>query len=87
MVAVGGTAGKAHEPVGWELSYPLRKQYEAGNYAEVVPQLREVVAEAPQYGLLFTQSRRDAPPLLRQRVEPAFPHRATRQPQGRSRKS
>jgi tetratricopeptide (TPR) repeat protein len=53
VVAVGGTAGKAYEPVGWELWYPLRKQYEAGNYAEVVPQLREVVAEAPQYGLLF----------------------------------
>ena len=53
VVAVGGTAGKAYEPVGWELWYPLRKQYEAGDYAEVVPQLREVVAEAPQYGLLF----------------------------------
>jgi tetratricopeptide (TPR) repeat protein len=53
VVAVGGTAGKAYDPVGWELWYPLRKQYEAGNYAEVVPQLREVVAEAPQYGLLF----------------------------------
>jgi tetratricopeptide (TPR) repeat protein len=53
VVAVGGTAGKAYDPVGWELWYPLRKQYEAGNYADVVTQLREVVAEAPQYGLLF----------------------------------
>jgi hypothetical protein len=53
VVAVGATAGKAYEPVGWELWYPLRKQYEAGNYADVVPQLRELVAEAPQYGLLF----------------------------------
>ncbi len=53
VVAVGGTAGKAYDPVGWELWYPLRKQYEAGNYADVVPKLREVVAEAPQYGLLF----------------------------------
>jgi hypothetical protein len=53
VVAVGATAGKVYEPVGWELWYPLRKKYESGNYADVVPQLREVVAEAPQYGLLF----------------------------------
>jgi tetratricopeptide (TPR) repeat protein len=53
VVAIGGTAGKAYDPVGWELWYPLRKQYEAGNYADLVPQLREVVAQAPEYGLLF----------------------------------
>jgi tetratricopeptide (TPR) repeat protein len=53
VVTVGGTAGKAYDPVGWELWYPLRKQYEAGNYADLVPQLREVVAQAPEYGLLF----------------------------------
>jgi hypothetical protein len=53
LVAVGGTAGKAYEPVGWELWYPLRKRYEAGEHAEVMEQLREVVAEASEYGLLF----------------------------------
>jgi tetratricopeptide (TPR) repeat protein len=53
VVAIGGTAGKAYDPVGWELWYPLRKQYETGNYADLVPQLREVVAQAPEYGLLF----------------------------------
>jgi Cupin domain len=53
LVAVGGTAGKAYEPVGWELWYPLRKRYEAGEHAEVATELRELVAEAPQYGLLF----------------------------------
>jgi tetratricopeptide (TPR) repeat protein len=52
VVAVGGTAGKAYDPVGWELWYPLRKQYEAGDYAEVVPSLRKA-AEGSQYGLLF----------------------------------
>lgn len=52
VVAVGGTAGKAYEPVGWELWYPLRKRYEAGEHAEVLEKLREVVAEAPEYGLL-----------------------------------
>jgi tetratricopeptide (TPR) repeat protein len=52
IVAVGGTAGKAYEPVGWELWYPLRKRYEAGDHAAVLEQLREVVEQAPQYGLL-----------------------------------
>jgi tetratricopeptide (TPR) repeat protein len=53
VIAVGGTAGKAYVPVGWELWYPLRKQYEAGEYAEVLARLRERVEEAPQYGLLL----------------------------------
>jgi hypothetical protein len=53
VVAVGATAGKPYEPVGWELWYPLRKRYEAGEHAEVAAELREVVAEAPQYGLLL----------------------------------
>jgi tetratricopeptide (TPR) repeat protein len=53
VVSVGATKGKPYTPVGWELWYPLRKQYEAGDYAEVAAQLREVVAESPQYGLLF----------------------------------
>src|SRR4029453_12274540 len=46
VVAVGGTAGKAYEPVGWELWYPLRKKYEAGNCADVGPHLRGGGAEA-----------------------------------------
>ncbi len=53
VVAVGATAGKVYEPVGWELWYPLRKRYEAGEHVEVAAELREVVARAPQYGLLF----------------------------------
>ncbi len=53
VVAVGGTAGKPYDPVGWELWYPLRKRYEAGEHAEVAAELAAVVAEAPQYGLLF----------------------------------
>jgi len=52
-VAVGATAGKPYEPVGWELWYPLRKRYEAGENVEVAAELREIVAEAPEYGLLF----------------------------------
>jgi hypothetical protein len=53
VVAVGATAGKPYEPIGWELWYPLRKQYEAGDHVEVATRLLEVVAEAPQYALLF----------------------------------
>ena len=53
VIAVGGTAGKANEPVGWELGYPLRKRSESGDHAAVAAELRDVVAEAPQYALLF----------------------------------
>ncbi len=53
LVAVGATRGTAYEPVGWELWYPLRKRYEAGEHDEVLAGLREVVAVNQQYGLLF----------------------------------
>jgi mannose-6-phosphate isomerase-like protein (cupin superfamily) len=53
VVAVGGTTGKPYTPVGWELWYPLRKRYESGEHEEVAAELRELVAEAPQYALLF----------------------------------
>jgi mannose-6-phosphate isomerase-like protein (cupin superfamily) len=53
IIALGGTPGKAHEPNGWELWAPLRSQYEAGEHAEVADRLRQVVADHPQYGLLF----------------------------------
>jgi hypothetical protein len=53
VVAVGATAGKPYEAVGWELWYPLRKRYEAGEHAEVAAELREMVDKAQQYGLLF----------------------------------
>lgn len=53
VLVVGATTGEPYEPIGWELWYPLRKRYEAGEHAEVAAELRELVAEAPQYGLLF----------------------------------
>jgi tetratricopeptide (TPR) repeat protein len=53
IVSVGGTPGKPHDAAGWELWYPLRPAYESGDYDEVVDRLGEVVAESPQYGLLF----------------------------------
>jgi len=53
IVAVGGTPGKPYNPVGWELWYPLRRLYEAGDYAEVVARGRELIEANPPYGLLY----------------------------------
>jgi tetratricopeptide (TPR) repeat protein len=53
IVSVGGTPGKPYNPIGWELWYPLRRLYEAGDYAEVVERGREVIEANPTYGLLF----------------------------------
>ena len=55
VVAVGGTPGKAYNghPIGWELWYPLRLLYEAGDYAEVVERGRKVIETNPGYSLLF----------------------------------
>ena len=53
IVAVGGTPGKPYTPVGWELWYPLRRLYEAGDYAEVVERGREALEANPTNALLF----------------------------------
>ena len=55
IVAVGGTPGKAYNrhPIGWELWSPLRSLYEAGEYAELVERLREVIEANPGYSLLY----------------------------------
>jgi tetratricopeptide (TPR) repeat protein len=53
IVAVGGTPGKPYDPVGWEVWYPLRRLYEAGNYAEVVERGREAIDANPNHPLLF----------------------------------
>ena len=34
ILVIGGRAGKAYEPSGWEVWAPLRPLYEAGEYAE-----------------------------------------------------
>jgi mannose-6-phosphate isomerase-like protein (cupin superfamily) len=48
IVALGGTPGKAYEPVGWEIWRPLHHLYESGDYAEVADRGRELI-EASQY--------------------------------------
>lgn len=53
VLAIGSAPGTPYEVVGWELWHPLRKLYEAGETDQVIARLRELVAEAPQYGLLW----------------------------------
>ena len=51
IIAVGGTAGKAYEPAGWELWAPIRPLYEAGEYDEAIDRARKLVEEHPQYAI------------------------------------
>jgi hypothetical protein len=53
VILVEGTPGKGYDARGWELWAPLAPRYQAGEYAEVADRLRAVVAEAPQYPMLF----------------------------------
>ena len=53
IVAVGAARGKPYEANGWEIWMPLHAQYEAGEYTEVAERLRGVLAEHPEYALLF----------------------------------
>jgi len=54
IVAVGGVAGQAYEPSGWELWAPANPLYEAGEYAAAADRAREVAAANPGYaGLLY----------------------------------
>jgi tetratricopeptide (TPR) repeat protein len=49
IVALGGTPGKAYEPVGSELWAPLRPLYESGKYAEAADRGRELIEAHPEY--------------------------------------
>jgi quercetin dioxygenase-like cupin family protein len=53
IVAVGGTPGKAYEPVGWELWAPVRPLYDAGEYSDAADRARMVAEANPQYPELF----------------------------------
>jgi tetratricopeptide (TPR) repeat protein len=54
IVAVGGTPGRAYEPVGWEIWAPLRPLYEAGEYAEAADRGRALIEAHPEYpGLIY----------------------------------
>ena len=53
IVAIGATSGKPYEATGWEVWAAIRPIYESGDHAEVVKRLRVVIAEHPDYALLF----------------------------------
>ena len=53
IIALGGTPGKAYEPVGWEVWAPLRPLYESGAYAEAADRGRALAETQPQYPLVF----------------------------------
>jgi quercetin dioxygenase-like cupin family protein len=53
VLALEGTPGAAYDARGWELWAPLAPRYGAGEYAEVADRLVEIVAESPQYPMLF----------------------------------
>jgi tetratricopeptide (TPR) repeat protein len=54
IVALGGTPGKAYEPVGWEIWAPLNRLYQAGEYAEAADRGRKLIEAHPEYvGLLY----------------------------------
>jgi tetratricopeptide (TPR) repeat protein len=54
LIALGGTAGAAYEPDGWELWAPLNALYHAGEYAEASDRGRALVEAHPGYsGLLY----------------------------------
>ena len=53
IVALGGTPGKAYEPVGWEVWAPLRPLYEAGEYAEASDRGRALIEAHPEYAELL----------------------------------
>jgi tetratricopeptide (TPR) repeat protein len=50
LIAVGGEPGKPYEVMGWELWAPMRKLYEAGDYAAAADRGRAIVEANPDYG-------------------------------------
>jgi tetratricopeptide (TPR) repeat protein len=54
ILAVGGTAGKAYEPAGWELWAPANPAFQSGDYERAIELVRPVVDEHPHYaGLVY----------------------------------
>lgn len=49
VIAIGGTAGEAYRPNGWDLWAPVRPLYEAGQYEQAAERLATLVAEHPEY--------------------------------------
>jgi tetratricopeptide (TPR) repeat protein len=53
VIVVEGTPGKGYDARGWELWAPLAPLYQAGDFTEVAGRLEALVADAPQYPMLW----------------------------------
>jgi mannose-6-phosphate isomerase-like protein (cupin superfamily) len=53
IVVVGAAPGSAYTPDGWEIWAPLRRLYEAGEYAEVADRGRDVIEAHPYADPLY----------------------------------
>jgi hypothetical protein len=53
IVAMGATPGHVYVASGWEIWSPLRRLYEAGEYAEAADQGHRLIEEYPEYPELF----------------------------------
>lgn len=49
VLAIGGVAGEAYEPTGWELWAPLGALYRAGDYAAAAEKGRQLAEAHPEY--------------------------------------
>ncbi len=53
LLALGGTAGKAYAPTGWELWAPANRHYRAGDYAAAIEAIAPVLETGPPYAAVF----------------------------------
>jgi tetratricopeptide (TPR) repeat protein len=51
ILCVGGVAGKAYEPIGWEVWAPANRFYQAGDYEQAIEVAKSIVEANPQYTL------------------------------------
>ena len=49
ILAVGGVAGEAYTPAGWELWAPVNRYYESGEYERAITAIAPVIGAHPQY--------------------------------------
>ena len=53
ILSIGGTPGKAYQPLGWEIWAQVRPLFEAGEYEQVADRARELLADNPGHPLLY----------------------------------
>lgn len=53
LLAIGGKAGTAYQPMGYEVWAPLQQLFQEGEYATVADRASEVLADDPPYAALY----------------------------------